>query len=322
VSNDNEERTMSDAIRNTNSLGADVVQAADSSNDKIVVVTGASSGLGLETAKQLAAQGFEIVMIARDRERGERALSQVAQHAAGKSPTLLLADLSVQADIRRAADEIHDRFDHVDILINNAGGASASRELSVDGIERTWATNHLAPFLLTDLLLPLLIAAPAGRVVTVTSEVYSRKLDLRNLQGERTYSFFGAYRISKLGNVLFTRELARRLEGSGVAALSVSPGPAKTNFGGSGPGGLLGLLTNAMRRTPLFRPAAEAAAGIVWAATTPELQSASGALYMRRKQLKLKGAAADPELGRRLWRISYHQIATDAHRSTAFAGSC
>ncbi|MGN6167732.1 MAG: SDR family NAD(P)-dependent oxidoreductase, partial [Solirubrobacteraceae bacterium] len=268
---------MSDATRNVTSLGTDGLGAADSSRDKVVVVTGASSGLGLETAKQLAAQGAEIVMIARDRERGERARAQIAERAASKSPTLLLADLSVQADIRRVADEIHDRFDHVDILINNAGGASASRELSADGIERTWATNHLAPFLLTDLLLPLLLAAPAARVVTVTSEIYSRKLDLQNLQGERTYGFFGAYRISKLANVLFTRELARRLEGSGVAAVSVSPGPAKTNFGGAGPRGPLGLLTRAMRRTPVFRPAAEAAGGIVWAATAPELRSASGA---------------------------------------------
>jgi NAD(P)-dependent dehydrogenase (short-subunit alcohol dehydrogenase family) len=311
---------MSDATRNI--LGTDGVEAADSSHNKVVVVTGASSGLGLETGKQLAAQGAEVVMIARDRERGERARTQVAERAAGKSPILLLADLSVQADIRRVADEIHDRFDHLDILINNAGGATASRELSVDGIERTWATNHLAPFLLTDLLLPLLIAAPGGRVVTVTSEIYSRKLDLQNLQGERKYSFFGAYRISKLGNVLFTRELARRLEGSGVAAVSVSPGPAKTNFGGAGPGGLLGLLTSLMRRTPVFRPAAEAAAGIVWAATAQEVDRVSGALYMRRKQLKLKGAAADPELARELWRISETQTAIDPHRSAAFAESC
>lgn len=313
---------MSNATTNVTSPGTGGVGAADSSQDRVIVVSGASSGLGLETAKQLAAQGAEIVMIARDRERGERARCQVAERAAGKSPTLLLADLSVQADIRRVTEEIHNRFDHVDILINNAGGASASRELSIDGIERTWATNHLAPFLLTDLLLPLLLAAPAGRVVTVTSEIYARKLDLRNLQGERKYSFFGSYRISKLGNVLFTRELAGRLEGSGVAAVSVSPGPAKTNFGGSGPGGLLGVLTSAMRRTPVFRPAAEAAAGIVWAATAPELQSDSGALYMRRKQLKLKGAAADPELARQLWRISHTQTATHPRHARALAGSC
>jgi NAD(P)-dependent dehydrogenase (short-subunit alcohol dehydrogenase family) len=299
---------MSDAIRDVASVTVDG-PAAVPVRDKVVVVTGANSGLGLETSKQLAAQGAEIVMVSRDYERGERARAQIGEVAVRKSPILLLADLSVQADIRRVAGEIRDRFDHVDILINNAGGASASRQVSVDGIENTWATNHLAPFLLTDLLLPLLIAAPAGRVVTVTSEIYSRKLDVQNLEGQRKYSFFSAYRISKLGNVLFTRELARRLKGSGVTAVSVSPGPAKTNFGGAGPGGLMGLLTSGLRRTPVFRPAAEAARGIVWAATTSGLHG--GALFMRRKQLKLKGAAADPQLASELWRISESQTAVD-----------
>jgi NAD(P)-dependent dehydrogenase (short-subunit alcohol dehydrogenase family) len=275
-----------------------------SARDKVVVVTGASSGLGLETAKQLASQGAEIVMVCRDRSRGERAQSQIARVAAGKSPALFLADLSVQAEIRRVAEQIRNVYNHVDILVNNAGGAFAERQLSADAIELTLATNHLAPFLLTDLLLPLLVAAPEGRIVNVTSEIYSRRLDLHNLQGERKYSFFGAYRISKLGNVLFTRELAKRLERSGVTAVSVSPGPAKTNFGGDGPRGVMGVVTGVMGRTPVFRPADEAARGIVWAATAPELRGAPGGLYMRRKELKLKGAATDRALAETIWTIS------------------
>ncbi|MBV8735626.1 MAG: SDR family NAD(P)-dependent oxidoreductase, partial [Solirubrobacterales bacterium] len=285
--------------------------ARRSARDQIVVITGASSGLGLETAKQLAAEGAEVVMVCRDRSRGERAQSQVAAVATRKTPVLVLADLSVRAEVRRAAEEIGDRYDRVDILINNAGGAYRTRDLSADGIERTWATNHLAPFLLTELLLPLLIAAPSGRVVNVTSEIYSRKLDLDNVEGERNYSFFGAYRTSKLGNVLFTRELAKRLAGSGVTALSVSPGPAKTNFGGGGPGGVMGAITRVMQRTPLFRPAEQAARGIVWAATAPELASSPGGLYMRRKELKLKGAAADSALAEQVWAISESQTGID-----------
>ena len=132
--------------------------------DKVVVITGASSGLGLETAKQLAGQGGEIVMIVRDQARGEHARSQVAEAATGKSPVLLIADLSEQADIRRVAQEVRDRYDLVDILVNNAGGAFSQREQNAHGLELTWATNHLAPFLLTELLLPLLAGAPAGRV--------------------------------------------------------------------------------------------------------------------------------------------------------------
>ncbi|MBV9421614.1 MAG: SDR family NAD(P)-dependent oxidoreductase [Solirubrobacterales bacterium] len=189
--------------------------------------------------------------------------------ATGRPPVLLIADLSVQAEVRRVAREVRERYAAVDVLINNAGSAFNRRQLSADGLELTWATNHLAPFLFTDLLLPAVLAAHAGRVVNVTSEIYSRKLDLDNLQGERKYSFFGAYRISKLGNVMFTRELAERLDGAGVTAVSVSPGAAKTNFGGDGPGGVMGVLTGVLRRTPVFRPADEAAKGIVWAATAP-----------------------------------------------------
>lgn len=284
--------------------------------DRVVVVTGASSGLGLETAKQLAAGGAEVVMICRNSARGAQAQAQVAELATGKQPLLLLADLSVQAEIRGVAGEIANRYDHVDILVNNAGGAHPERRLSADGIEQTWATNHLAPFLLTELLLPLLAAAPAGRVVTVSSEIYSKKLDLENIQGDRKYSFFGAYRISKLGNVLFTRELAKRLEGSGVTAVSESPGPAKTNFGGDGPSGMMGAVTGVMRRTPIFRPAGEAARGIVWAATAPELDGTAGRLYMRRKELKLKGAAADAGLADEVWRISEAQTGVDPHTSS------
>ena len=286
---------------------------------KVVVVTGASRGLGLETAKQLASQGAEIVMICRDQTRGALARSEVADVAIGRPPVLLLADLSTQAEIRRLALKVKERYDHIDILINNAGGANGSRELSPDGIELTWATNHLAPFLLTDLLLALLVAAPAGRVVTVASEIYSKKLDLANVQGERKYSYFGAYRISKLGNVLFTSELARRLEGSGVTAVSVSPGPARTNFGGDGPGGVMGVLTGVMKRTPVFKPVDQAAEGIVWAATSPELIGASGGLFMRRKKLTLKGAAADAALAEKVWTISETQAGIDPQSSSVAA---
>ncbi|MGN6169479.1 MAG: SDR family NAD(P)-dependent oxidoreductase [Solirubrobacteraceae bacterium] len=295
-----------------------------SSNDeavrnKVVVVTGANSGLGLETSKQLADQGAEVVMISRDRSRGERARSHVADVATGKSPVLMLADLSVQEEVGRIAQEIKDCYDHVDILINNAGSAFNSREQSPDGLELTWATNHLAPFLLTHLLLPALVAAPAGRVVNVTSEIYSRRLDLNNLQGERKYSYFSAYRNSKLGNVLFTAELARRIEGSGVTAISVSPGAARTNFGGGGPSGAMGVITGVMKRTPVFKPADRAAEGIVWAATAPEPEGTPGALYMRRKQLTLKGAAKDATLAAKVWRVSEEQTGIGPARSTVAA---
>jgi NAD(P)-dependent dehydrogenase (short-subunit alcohol dehydrogenase family) len=279
--------------------------------DKVVVITGASSGLGLETAKQLAGQGAEIVMIVRDRTRGGHARSQIAEVATGKSPVLLGADLSVQADIRRVAQQIRDRYDHIDILINNAGNAFNHRELSPDGIELTWAINQLAPFLLTELLLPLIVRAPAGRIVNLTTNVYSHKLDLDNLQGERKYSWMGAYRISKLGLVLFTTELARRVKDSGVSVVLVSPVGTKTNFGGGGPSGLLGVMFSVMKHTPATKTPDQSAQGIVWAATVPELSDNSAVFYMGGKEHSLKGAATDPSLAAEIWKISEQQTGID-----------
>ena len=287
--------------------------------DKVIVITGASSGLGLETARQLAGQGGEIVMIVRDQAGGEHARSQVAEAATARSPVLLTADLSAQADIRRVAQQVRDRYDHVDILINNAGAAFSGREQSADGLELTWATNQLGPFLLTELLLSLLASAPAGRIVNVVSEFYSRKLDLGNLQGERKYSYFGAYSASELGKVLFTTELARRIEGSGVTVVSVSPGPARTNF--TRPSGVMGVVLGLMQHTPMVKPAGQAARGIAWAATAPELAGNSGALYMRGKQLSLKGAANDRSLAARVWSISEQQTGVDPARSAVAAVS-
>jgi NAD(P)-dependent dehydrogenase (short-subunit alcohol dehydrogenase family) len=287
--------------------------------DKVIVITGASSGLGLQTAKQLAGQGAEIVMIVRDQDGSVHARLQVARAAVGKSPVLLTADLSVQADIRRVAQQVRDRYGHVDILVNNAGAAFSHREQSPDGLELTWATNQLGPFLLTELLLPLLVAAPAGRIVNVVSEFYSRKLDLGNLQGERKYSYFGAYSASELGKVLFTTELARRIKGSGVTVVAVSPGPSRTNFGR--PPGVMGLVLGVMQHTPMVRPADQAASGIAWAATAPELADNSGALYMRGKQLSLKGAANDQSLAARVWSISEQQTGVHPARSAVGAVS-
>ena len=234
---------------------------------------------------------------------------------------LLLADLSVQADIRRVAQQVRTGYDHLDILVNNAGAAFSRRKQNADGLELTWATNHLAPFLLTELLLPLLAGAPAGRIVNVVSEIYSRKLDLDNLQGQRKSSYFGAYRASKLATILVTTELARRINGSGVTVVSVSPGPARTNFGGGGPSGMMGLVLGVLKRTRVFKPADQAAEGIAWAAAAPELAGHPGALYMRGKQLSLKGAANDQSLAARVWAISERQTGIDPARSAVAAVS-
>ena len=191
-------------------------------------------------------------------------------------------------------------------MINNAGTASRRLELTVDGIERTLATNHLCPFLLTGLVVDLLPAAPAGRIVTVTSESHSRRLDFDNLQGERHYNFFDAYARSKLTNILFTYELARRLKATSVIANCYTPGPTATNFG-RGAGGLMGLMSGLVRvlaLTPLGSSAAEGALPEVYLASSSEAAGVSGQYFMRLRPAHSKPITYDAGVAARLWSVS------------------
>ena len=272
-------------------------------HNKIVVVTGANSGVGYVASKQLAEAGAEIVMVCRDAQRGEDARARIAASATGPPPQLFVADLSSQEQIRDLARDIHSAYDRIDVLLNNAGGVFAKRELTADGIEKTFATNHLAPFLLTNLLLDLVKAAPAGRVVTVATEIYAKKLDFANLQGERSYQFFKAYQRSKLTNILFAFELARRLEGSTATSNAVSPGPSKTGFGNnmSGP---VGVLLKLMKRLPIFGSAEKGARTLIYAAAEPELAGVSGRFFFKSKELVTKPVTHDRGIAARLWSLS------------------
>jgi retinol dehydrogenase 12 len=199
---------------------------------QVVLITGASSGVGFAAARRLTELGATIIMICRDAERGDAARRAIARVATGAAPALILADLSSQAAIRQVGDKIGEKFPRIDVLLNNAGAIFARRELSVDGIEKTLATNHLAPFLLTNLLLPLVEAAPQGRVITVSSESHTGSP-------------------SKLANILFAYELARRLKGSRVTSNSLSPGPTRTSFG-SNMKGLPSLFPLLIKRIPFL----------------------------------------------------------------------
>jgi NAD(P)-dependent dehydrogenase (short-subunit alcohol dehydrogenase family) len=272
-------------------------------HNKTVVVTGANSGVGFVTAKQLAQAGAEIVMVCRDPGRGEEARARIAESATGPPPQLFIADLSSQEEIRDVARDIHFAYDRIDVLLNNAGSVFNKGERSIDGIEKTFATNHLAPFLLTNLLQDQLLAAPAARVVTVATEIYSRKLDFENLQGERSYNFFKAYQQSKLCNVLFAFELARRLEDTNVTSNVVSPGPSKTGFGANMTGPAR-TFTRIMKATPRFGTPEKGARTLVYATTDPELEGATGHFYYREKELATKPVTRNTEIAARLWQIS------------------
>jgi NAD(P)-dependent dehydrogenase (short-subunit alcohol dehydrogenase family) len=270
---------------------------------KTVVITGASSGIGLATARELARQGALIVMVCRDAERAEAARKEVATAATGQQPNVLLADLLSQREIRRLAAEIKRTHPQIDVLINNAGAMYARRELSVDGIEKTFAVNHLAPFLLTNLLLDNIRAAEAGRIVTVGSESYSSTLDFDNLQSEKKHHFLFAYFRSKLENILFTFELSRRLAGSGITVNCLSPGPTRTRFG-SNMDGLPALFPMLIKNFPFFGTPEKGARTSIYLASSGDVTGVTGRFFLRCREVRTKPVTHDLDVARRLWSVS------------------
>jgi NAD(P)-dependent dehydrogenase (short-subunit alcohol dehydrogenase family) len=271
---------------------------------KTVLVTGANNGIGLETARALAAAGAHLILVCRDQRRGATARDGIARTSnLSNVPDLIVADLFSQADIHRAAADIRQRYDRLDVLINNAGDVFSKRELTADGIEKTFALNHLAPFLLTNLLLDLLKAAPQGRIVAVSSEIHAKKLDWDNLQSEKNHQFLKAYKATKTENILFTNELARRLHGTSVTANAVSPGPSRTGFGDNLTGAAAAF-PKVMKKMPFFHSAEKGSQVVLYAATEPTLADVTGGFFMNNKPRTSKPITHSPEAAARLWRMS------------------
>ena len=272
----------------------------------VSVVTGANSGVGRATAAALARAGHHIVMVCRSRARGEAAQRDIQQEASG-AVDLHVADLSVQAEVRRVAGELLDAYPRIDVLINCAGAQFSRRSLTADGIERTFALNHLAYFLLTQLLLERLQASAPARIVNVASAAANvGRLDAGNLQGERFYWGFGAYARSKLANIVYTRSLAERLDPSLVTVNCLHPGTVRTNIT-RGNSGLVKLFFNK------FGVSAEQGADtVIWLASAPDLEAVSGRFYIDRKERPLPTRARDRQLAHDLWseceRLTGHPV--------------
>ena len=268
---------------------------------KIAFVTGATSGIGKATALGLARMGATVVLVARDRARGEATRKEIVASSGNTAVDLLLADLSVQASIRELAAAFKAKYDRLDILINNAGGVFPKRTLTVDGLEYTFAFNHLAYFLLTDLLLDRLKASAPARIVNVTSRFSDgATVNLADLQLEQGYTGIKAYSQSKLCNMLFTYELARRLEGSGVIVNCVHPGVVRTNFGMTTP---LFRIMGIFFRPFMLRPE-KAAERLLYLAVSPAVDGETGRYFADKQAIRSPRQTYSQETARRLWEHS------------------
>ena len=283
----------------------------DDMHGKICLVTGANAGIGKAAALGLARRGATVVLLCRSEARGAAARTEI-ERGGGEAPVhLLAADLASMRQIRRVAEEYLQRFGRLDVLVNNAGVlAWRERRVSEDGLELTFAVNHLAPFLLTGLLLDRLRTSAPSRVVTVSSGAHRRvELDFDDLQNERGYDPFDVYSQSKLANVYFTYELARRLEGTGVTANCLHPGVVST------------ALFRDMKwwqRVALFlgRPfllsPERGADTAVHLAADPGVAAVTGHYFEKRKSVKSSPVSYDPDLARRLWELSEALTGADA----------
>jgi NAD(P)-dependent dehydrogenase (short-subunit alcohol dehydrogenase family) len=266
------------------------------------MVTGANSGIGKVTAAVLASMGATVVMVCRSRERGEAARQSVVTESGNKNVVLLLADLSSMASTRAMVDAFKARHDRLDVLVNNAGALFNSYQESVDGLEMTFALNHMGYFLPTVLLLDLLKASAPARIINVSSDAHrAGKVDFDDLQNRKKYSAFGVYAESKLENVLFTKELARRLDGAGVTVNALHPGFVRTNFGNNATGNgfasmVLRLLSKLIAITP-----EQGAETSIYLASSPEVAGVSGAYFDKKKAVKPANQANDEAAARRLW---------------------
>jgi retinol dehydrogenase-14 len=269
---------------------------------KTVLITGGTSGIGKATAVAMAAMGANVVVVGRNQERGGAAVEEIKAQSHNESVELMLADLSVQAEVRGLAEEFLERHDRLDVLVNNAGLVQSKRTETPDGIETTLAINHLAPFLLTNLLLGCLEQSAPSRVITVSSEAQRwGTMNFEDMQSRRKYRGFPVYGMTKLANIMFTYELAERLDGTGVGANCLHPGSVGTNFGQNNRGAMA-LFFRTFK--PFMRSPEQGADTLIWLASSPEVDGVSGKYFSDRKEIEAKKVAYDPAARRRLWEIS------------------
>ncbi len=271
-------------------------------HNKICMVTGATSGMGKVTAAALAHMGATVILVARNQSKGEAVRDEIRRQSGNTHVEVLLADLSSQQAIHALARNFQQNYQQLHVLVNNAGGLFFKRETTVDGIEMTFAVDHLAFFLLTNLLLDTMKASIPARIINVSSNIERvGSINFDDLHYEKRYFSFGAYARAKLCNMLFTYELARRLEGTGVIVNAITPGPVATNFAGSATG-VLKILPLLFRR--LGKSPEEGAQTAIYLASSPMVEGVTGKAFYERKELHTSRKSYDLVLQKRVWQVS------------------
>lgn len=270
-------------------------------NGKTIIITGSTDGIGKETALGLARLGARVIMIGRNPAKLAAAVAEVRAATGNQAVESALADLSSQGSIRALAAELLERCPRIDVLVNNAGGIFKTRQETVDGLEVTFALDHLGYFLLTNLLLDRLKASAPARIVNVSSGAHLMgRIDFDDLQGRRRYSSWGAYGQAKLANILFTRELARRLQGTGVTVNCLHPGAVGSNFGGGMfKRGLMAGLSKLFILTP-----AKGAETSIYLASSPGVEGVSGEYFAKKRIAWSSPASREMAVAQRLWAVS------------------
>jgi NAD(P)-dependent dehydrogenase (short-subunit alcohol dehydrogenase family) len=277
---------------------------------KVCLITGATSGIGEVTARELAKLGAAVVITARDQAKLDQAIQRISSQSGGNKVSGLVADLASQNEVRSLASQFMNKCDRLDVLINNAGAVYLRRSEGIDGIEMTFAGNHLAPFLLTNLLLGTLKQSSPARIINVSSNSHAgREIDFADIENRRSYQFMRAYGRSKLGNILFTKELDRRLSGSGVTVNAVNPGFVGTNIGANN-GWLVKLFLSVTRIWAISVD--EGAETSVYLASSPEVERVSGEYFYKKQSVPSSQYSYDEATAERLWRVSAEMTGLEA----------
>ncbi|GAC1368752.1 MAG: SDR family oxidoreductase [Ktedonobacteraceae bacterium] len=275
---------------------------------KVCLVTGSTSGMGKVTAKELARRGATVVLVARNREKGEATQAEIRRETGNENVDLLIADLSSLQEVRHLAAEFQQKYRHLHVLINNAGAIYSTRSVTTEGFETTFVVNYLAPFLLTELLAETLKASAPARIVNVSSQLHTiSRIAFDNLQGEKHYAMMRNYGQAKLALIIFTYELARRLAGTDVTVNVMSPGMMSGDNFNAGATGLLVLVTQLAR--PFIMNAEQGAQTEIYLATSPQVAGVKGKCFMESREKKSSRRSYDQALGQRLWQVSEQLVA-------------